>query len=350
MGFMYVSGFSTPDHSTFSRYISERAQLITLIFSKVLNIADQLGYLDYRLIATDGTKIKANASHQFTGTIENFHKRQAALTKKIEDALAEHRRAENRDEEERLTKKIERYHANYERVQYFLDQAERIETKKGKEILQNITDRECRVMKIDGSYSEGYNAQASCSDAHGLIVAAKVGNNIDDKENMFKMTDEVTKTAPEQAKEKLPHSKYLFDKGYYSTANILKAIQDGMDIYVPDAKDAKFYGNKRSKSQHSLGSEDCEIAQDDQGLFLRCPGRRVMRDWKIKMNNGKECYRFPVLTPSLCRGCNHHAICIGKQSINWKDFTILKAKVDERCRLSDYARKIHSPERKADLQ
>ena len=346
MGFMYVSGFSTPDHSTFSRYISERAQLITLIFSKVLYIADQLGYLDYRLIATDGTKIKANASHQFTGTIENFYKRQAALTKKIEDALAEHRRAENRDEEERLTKRIERYHANYERVQHFLDQAERIETKKGKEILQNITDRECRVMKIDGSYSEGYNAQASCSDAHGLIVAAKVGNNIDDKENMFKMTDKVTKTAPEQAKEKLPHSKYLFDKGYYSTANILKAIQDGMDIYVPDAKDAKFYGNKRSKSQHSLGSEDCEIAQDDQGLFLRCPGGRVMRNWKIKMNNGKECYRFPVLTPSLCRGCNHHAICIGKQSINWKDFTILKAKVDERCRLSDYARKIHSPDGK----
>ena len=113
MGFMYVSGFSTPDHSTFSRYISERAQLITLIFSKVLYIADQLGYLDYRLIATDGTKIKANASRQFTGTIESFHKRQAALTKKIEDALAEHRRAENRDEEERLTKRIKRYHANY---------------------------------------------------------------------------------------------------------------------------------------------------------------------------------------------------------------------------------------------
>ena len=101
-----------------------------------------------------------------------------------------------------MTKRIKRCHTNYERVQHFLDQAEKIETKKGKEILQNITDRECRVMKIDGSYSEGYNVQASCSDAHGLIVAAKVGNNIDDKENMFKMTDEVIKTAPEQAKRK----------------------------------------------------------------------------------------------------------------------------------------------------
>jgi hypothetical protein len=78
-------------------------------------------------------------------------------------------------------------------------------------------------MKVDGSYAEGYNAQASCTDAHGLIIAAKVGNNIDDKENLFKMTSGLQETVPVEAKDKLSQSKYLFDNGYYSTDNILKA-------------------------------------------------------------------------------------------------------------------------------
>ena len=60
VGFMYVSGFCTPDHSTFSRYISDRKEMITTIFAKVLFLADKQGYLDYRLIATDGTKVKCS--------------------------------------------------------------------------------------------------------------------------------------------------------------------------------------------------------------------------------------------------------------------------------------------------
>lgn len=342
VGFMYVSGFCTPDHSTFSRYIGDRKELITTIFARVLFLADKQGYLDYRLIATDGTKVKASASNRFTGTIEEFRKRQGTLEKKILQALERYQSADSPEEKQFWEKKTKRYKRNHEKIQQFLTDATTIQSKKGKEIRQNITDRDCRIMKVDGSYAEGYNAQASCTDAHGLIIAAKVGNNIDDKENLFKMTSELRETVPVEGKAKLSQSKYLFDKGYYSTNNILRAIEENLDIYIPDAQDAKYYGDATRKPKKSVGSENCELGQDQEGLFLRCPGGRVMREWRIKRNNGKDCYRFPVLTPSLCQGCSYHAICVGKQSKNWKDFTILKDKVDERRTLGEYLQKIHS--------
>ena len=342
VGFMYVSGFCTPDHSTFSRYISDRKELITTIFAKVLFLADKQGYLDFRLIATDGTKVKANASTRFTGTIEEFRKRQGTLEKKILQALERYQSGDSSEEKQFWEKKTKRYKRNYEKIRQFLTCATTIQSKKGKEIRQNITDGDCRIMKVDGSYAEGYNAQASCTDAHGLIIAAKVGNNIDDKENLFKMAGELQETVPLEAKGKLSQSKYLFDNGYYSTDNILKAIEENLDIYIPDAQDAKYYGDAIRKPKKSVGSENCELGQDQEGLFLRCPGGRVMREWRIKRNNGKDCYRFPVLTPSLCQGCSYHAICVGKQSKNWKDFTILKDKVDERRTLGEYLKKIHS--------
>ena len=342
MGFMYVSGFCTPDHSTFSRYISDRKEMITTIFARVLYLADKQGYLDYRLIATDGTKVKASASNRFTGTIEEFRKRQASLERKIGQALERSQSTDSPEEKQFWEKKTKRYKKNHEKIQEFLINATKIQSKKGKEIRQNITDRDCRIMKVDGSYAEGYNAQASCTDAHGLIIAAKVGNNIDDKENLFKMTSELQESVPEAAKGKLVQSKYLFDNGYYSTDNILKAIKENLDIYIPDAQDAKYYRDATRKPQKTVGSENCELGQDQDGLFLRCPGGRVLRQWRIKRNNGKDCYRFPVLTPSLCQGCTYHAICIGKQSTNWKDFTILKDKVDERRTIGEYLKKIHS--------
>jgi transposase len=197
-------------------------------------------------------------------------------------------------------------------------------------------------MKIGGAFGEGYNAQASCSGESGIVIAAMVGNNVDDKENLFKMESQIRSFVPECSQEQLSNSKYLFDNGYYSTDNVLKAIEKGIDIYIPDTQDSKYYSRKSHGPRGSVGIADCTIDYDEQGLFVTCPGGRILRDWKIKRNNGKESYRFPVLSPAKCEGCIYHSICIGKQTKNWKDFTILKSKLDERKILSNYETKIRS--------
>lgn len=342
LGFMYVSGFTTPDHSTFSRYISDHGDLMKKIFARILYLADGQGYVDYRLIATDGTKIKANASSQFTGTIQEFSKRQARLEEKIQQALERSESCREPEEQESIKRKVDRYRANKQRVDEFLQKAERIETKRGKEVRQNITDPDCRLMKIQGAFGVGYNAQASCSGDSGIIIAATVGNNADDRENLFKMEQHIRGSVPEHSRDRLSQSKYLFDNGYYSSENVLTAVSGGLDIYTPDRKDADYYGGGRRRVKKSVGIADCEIGRDEQGLFIRCPGGRVLREYTTQLNNGWQWYRFHVSSPQGCEGCPHYSICIGKQRTNRRDFTIEKSKAESWQILSDHDKKMRS--------
>jgi len=342
LGFMYVSGFTTPDHSTFSRYISDQRDLMVRIFAQILYLADEQGYVDYRLMATDGTKIKANASIQFTGTLGNFEKKRAGLEKKIQEALERCECSAEPEEQESIKRKVERYQGNKRRVDEFLKKAERIETSRGKEVKQNLTDPDCRLMKIQGAFGVGYNAQASCSADTGIIIAATVGNNADDKENLFKMERQIRESVPERSEERLSQSKLLFDNGYYSSENVVAAIERGLDIYTPERKDAHYYGRPRRKEKKSVGIADCEIGEDQQGLFLRCPGGRVLRKYRIQPNNGRQWYRFPVLSPQGCQGCQYHSICIGKRKSKKRDFTIEQSKLESRKTLDEHRRKMHS--------
>jgi transposase len=342
LGFMYVSGFTTPDHSTFSRYISEHGDLMRKIFARILYLADGQGYVDYRLIATDGTKIKANASSQFTATIGGFNKKRARLEEKIRQALERSESCVEPEEQESIKRKVDRYRANKQRVDEFLRKAERIETKRGKEVKQNITDPDCRLMKIQGAFGVGYNAQASCSGDSGIIIAATVGNNADDRENLFKMEQRIRVSVPEHSRGLLSQSKYLFDNGYYSSANVLTAVRGGLDIYTPERKDADYYGGGRRRAKKSVGVADCEIDQDEQGLFIRCPGGRVLRKCTTQFNNGRQWVRFPVFSPQGCEGCSHYSICIGKRRAKRRDFTIAKSKLESRKTLDAHNRKMRS--------
>ena len=81
--FMFVSGFATPEHSTICRFIITHKQAIISLFAQVLYIADNMKLVDYTMIAIDGTKIKANASKQFNGTLDDFRKKEGKLQGQI---------------------------------------------------------------------------------------------------------------------------------------------------------------------------------------------------------------------------------------------------------------------------
>ena len=83
-----------------------------------------------------------------TTWFEEFRKRQASLEKKISQALERCQSADTPEGKQSWEKKTQRYKQNHEKIQQFLTNATKIQTKKGKEIRQNITDRDCRIMKV----------------------------------------------------------------------------------------------------------------------------------------------------------------------------------------------------------
>jgi transposase len=344
VGFMYVSGFAKPDHATFSRCISERREEIGRIFARILYLADEQGHLDYRLIATDGTKIRANASSRFTGTMREFEKKRDRFEKKIEEALERLDRATDSEERQYWQKKLTRYRENRDRIAQFLKEGEAVGTKHREEVRQNITDRDCRVMRVDGSYREAYNAQASAAGEKGIIVAATVGNNVDDKENLFRMQKLVQASDPNPDQERKEKPKYLFDAGYYSPTNILDAAEARLDVYIPEGTDRSYYGGQDPPAQRTtIGVADCEIDEDAQGLYLRCPGGRTLREWRIRRVKGSESYAFRVRsTDEECRRCEFYRICVGKHKTPFKTFSVRTRHVDERATLKAYEVKMDS--------
>ncbi len=60
---MWLSGMQTPDHNTINRFRSEKLKnTLKQIFSEVVMMMHQSGYLDIKEIYTDGSKIEANAN------------------------------------------------------------------------------------------------------------------------------------------------------------------------------------------------------------------------------------------------------------------------------------------------
>ena len=109
MGYMYISGHNTPEHTTISRFLNKYEEQIIELFTKILYIADRCGYINYALIAVDGTKIKAKSSERFIGTIKDFKKRKKRLEEKIKLAIEKQRTAEADDKKDYWSKKEEAF-------------------------------------------------------------------------------------------------------------------------------------------------------------------------------------------------------------------------------------------------
>jgi hypothetical protein len=106
---MFVSGYAEPEHSTICRFVQQNKEELKKIFTQILYIADNSGFIDYSMIALDGTKIKGNASKQFCGTLKDFEKRKNKLEKNIEKAMKKQQEADSEDEATYWHKKQERY-------------------------------------------------------------------------------------------------------------------------------------------------------------------------------------------------------------------------------------------------
>jgi transposase len=348
LGFMYVSGFCTPDHATICRFINIHGKAITEVFTKILYIADKAGYINWELIATDGTKIRANASSVFTGSIEEFQKMRIGLDKKIKIALKKQQEVDSQKDKDEKGKKISAYRKKKEKIEEFLKKAKVIKGDTNKEIKQNITDPDCRVMKFnEGGYREGYNCLASSEGKNGLIIAPDVSNEANDFNHFFRMVEKLKETVPIEAKEKINEAKHICDNGFYLTDTIIEADKKGIDVYIADGRDKTIYDEEKKKPEKRIETKDCKILNAADGPVVECPGKRQFANGSIKMSHGKKIYEFYVTKVDNCKTCEYFQICQGHLKPGRKRFTFYKQKIDNWDLLNAYREKLYSKEGRA---
>jgi transposase len=316
LGFMYVSGHGKPDHATICRFINEHCEGIKEVFSQLLYMAHEQGYLDYREIATDGTKIRANASKRFSGTIGDFEKRKRKLEEKIGQALEKLRKAEG-EEDEYWERKKERYEGNKKKIEDFLKTARKEFSGSGKERVQNITDSDSRLMKMGKEYRQGYNAQISVCGKKGMIVAAEVVQHENDREMLPEMIEAVNANKPEGSGAG-GEEKHLADKGYMSPEAIRYVQEHEVDVYLPMHAD-KYAFEDGKQPEERVRVEECLIRLEGDTIVLTCPGGRTMeRTWE----KSRDVYTFTAGATSNCEGCVHFKRCRGNLKGTDKKFEV----------------------------
>ena len=85
VGYRIVSRNSYPDHTTISRFFQKYGSTLGSLFVQILRLMNEAGIVSNKVLALDGTKIKANASLSANMTYEKL---EAAITSRINEILS----------------------------------------------------------------------------------------------------------------------------------------------------------------------------------------------------------------------------------------------------------------------
>ena len=204
VAFRVLAANQQPDHATIARFRADHQGAIGGLFGQVLAVCVRAGVLKPGLIAVDGTKLAANASHDANRSAVQIAEQilaEAAATDSAEDAanntsseVTDNVRTRGGLRRARLRELLGQLQAEAELKSYETHMAKRaeIEASTGRPIRgrrpspdasthkprtqANITDPDSRLLKTKNGYVQGYNAQAVAT-ADQYVIAAEVTNN-----------------------------------------------------------------------------------------------------------------------------------------------------------------------------
>lgn len=346
--YMFIGGGETPDHSTIARFINKYENEIINVFIQILYIANNMGYVDYKKLVTDGSKFKAYASEKFTGTLEDFRKRKGKLEEKIILAIEKQKKADKEEERKYWKNKEDRHKNDLEKIDNFLKDAKEIYNKNKKESKQNITDNDCRIMKMNNSgFSEAYNAQITACEKNGIITSCDVTNQANDYEMVENMIERTEELAPLDKKEKVKEAKQLFDNGYYTIDNLKYCNKNNIDAYIPNGQDKHIFQDKEynHSGKKKLTGRDCRIEKIDNKLKVSCPKGHELEFLK-KYKNGDDYSNFyRIKNKKDCKTCEYNSICL-KDCDTHKVFSIGSKLIDNFDIIKNMYEKLRSDEGK----
>lgn len=280
LAFLAIVGNDRPDFRTLSDFRKHHQAAMKPLFLEVLRVAGELGLVKLGNLATDGTKIEANASRHkamsYGYMTKNLERLEAEIDQLLQGAdrvdaeqdaaLGSRRGDELPDELKRRQQRIEKIQAAQARLQAEAraraeaEQRERdaataqraaegksrkgkppapIDPTPGDKAQSNFTDPEAKIMKRSNKgFDYCFNAQAVVDSAHQIIVAAEVSAAANDKqqavplakatvENLAAAGIELPRDATGQP-QAIPNTA---DSGYFSEANVRDVTALGLDPY-----------------------------------------------------------------------------------------------------------------------
>ena len=232
-GLMWLAGMEVINHHTLSDFRIEHGTALTDLFTQLLVVLSDAGLVKMRLVAHDGTKIRAQAG------VDSF-RREATLREKLEQArklVEEDPQADGGGNKRQQAAQQRARRERLERANTALEQLEKLQPNvkqdKATRLRVSITEAEARKMKHgDNAILPSYNAQVSTDADSGVIVSAYLSQSADDSHELKPAMEEINKNLgrmPEQV---------VADGGYTNRDSIQMMTEQEIDFYgsLPDPK------------------------------------------------------------------------------------------------------------------
>ncbi len=325
---MWLCEGLTPHYKTIANFRKEHPCALKKVFKEFALLCRDLKLIEGSLVAVDGAYLRANASKNTLIMKQSTKKKLEKLEQQIEDYLTLLDTIDSKDKSSPTNIKIDDDIDNLKKRKKKLEEELSLLEEMGKE-QYNKTDPDATLMSKPAHNLMAYNSQIAVDDKFKFIVATSITTSGSDKKELHKMAkltkevidnDDLTITA---------------DKGYSSTVEIKKCIDDNINIIVPMTQ--------TGQQQKKAGKFSKEFFNYHKIIdSYICPNNQAIKKTNSTHNMNGRLMHLYRSSQSVCNTCHLKVQCLGDKS---------KAKQIQRWEhqemMDSYHRKIQTEESKA---
>lgn len=291
---MWLINAITSDHGTIAGFVQKNKAAFHNTLRNLTLILKGWGLIDGKLIAIDGTKIKAQNSKHNCIT-------QSGLEKKIEYAEAQINAYLMAIEKEDATNENvkEKLQAYQNLKEQYLIQKQELKNENLEQ--KSLTDPDSRRMKNNGSLDICYNVQSVVDSQNHFIIDISTTNDINDQNQLYTMAKNATDLL------EVENSTILADTGYYNGTEIKSCIDDGMKVYIKKARaNNSTKDNEFRKEKFTYDKE--------QDIYI-CPAGNKLSFFENTSKNGIKYRRYRCSDCNSCKYKNAYTSAVKGRTI-----------------------------------
>lgn len=294
----------TPDHGTIAGFVQKNKAAFRKVLRDLTLILKGWGLIDGKLVAIDGTKIRAQNSKHNCITLSGLEKKIAYAEEQIESYLAAMEQQDGSSVS--IKEKLESYKqlkAKYEAQKAELS-AEGLEQK-------TLTDPDSRRMKNNGALDICYNVQSAVDGSNHFVIDAVATNDINDLNQLSTMALD--------AKELVEPDKMsvIADTGYYNAPEIKNCVDAGMNVYIRK-------GKSNNKTKENRYRKDKFVYDSSRDVYI-CPEGRILPFFENTSKNGLKYLKYKC---AECENCSKKKFCTvsasGRNIQRWEHEDVLE--------------------------
>ena len=301
---MWLINSIQPDHGTIAGFVTENKKAFRTVLRELTLVLKGWGLIDGRIVAIDGTKIRAQNSKHNCITESTLNKKLEYADEQINHYLVEiEKSVADTDCYKEKLKAYQELKENYQKQKIELIE-EGLEQK-------SLTDKDSRRMKNNGSLDICYNVQTIVDSKNHFVIDSVAVNDINDQNQLADMALNAKKLLHKRK------MKILADTGYYNGTEIKKCVDEKLTILIKKAK-----ANNQTKDNEYR--KERFIYDADKDIYI-CPASQELRFFENTSKNGLKYKRYKC---SNCNNCPKKNQCTtsttGRNLQRWEHENILE--------------------------